>query len=156
MSQNPKSVTPQVAARRRAPRAAADSVLEHAGAVFSRAGFADAGFLLHWPAIAGAHIARVAQPVKWLETPEGAVVTLRCEPSAAVLLQHETRALLGRCNRWLGAGRIARFKFAPATLAFLPTPPPHPAPVQGETIAGGDLQEALERLAKARAEVTRS
>ncbi len=156
MSQSPKSDAPQVPARRRGARAAADSVLDHAGAMFLRAGFADPGFLLHWPVIAGAHIARVAQPVKWQETPDGAVITLSCEPAAAVLLQHETRALLDRCNGWLGAGRVARFKFAPGLLPSPSNPPPHPAPDRETKDGKGDLQDALTRLSRARAALTRS
>jgi hypothetical protein len=151
MSQSPKSETPQVPARRRRIRPAADSILDQAGGIFQRAGFADTGFLLHWPSIAGAHIARVAQPVKWQETPAGAVVTLRCEPAAAVLLQHETRGLVDRCNIWLGAGRITRFKFAPGPLHPPSTPPSHPAPEQENQARPTDLSDALRRLARTRA-----
>src|SRR5207237_10018187 len=57
---------------RHSRRAAGERIIGQASAIFLRAGFKDAGFLLHWPAIAGAHIARVAQPVKWQESAGGA------------------------------------------------------------------------------------
>jgi hypothetical protein len=131
-------------------------MLDQASAVFQRAGFKDASFLLHWPAIAGAHIARVAQPVKWQESANGAVVTLRCEPGAAVLLQHETRALVEKANAYLGAGRIARFKFAPGALPGAPALAAHPAPEAGPPPQNLDLSEALERLSRLRKALTRS
>lgn len=157
MSESLKSSPPQApAVARRGNRAAGERVLDAASAVFVRAGFKDTGFLLHWPAIAGPHIARVAQPVKWQESPDGAVVTLRCEPGAAVLLQHETRALIEKANAYLGAGRVARFKFVPGPVAATSTVPSHPAPDTGSQPKTMDLSEALERLSRLRERLTRS
>lgn len=157
MSESLKSDPPQVlATRRRTTRAAGERVLNHACAVFLRAGFKDPGFLLHWPSIAGVHIARVAQPVKWQESAAGAVVTLRCEPSAVVLLQHETRSLAERCNAWLGAGRIARFKLTPGPLPHARDIPVHPAPDRDWTAGKLELLQALDRLGRLRAKLTRS
>ena len=141
---------------RHSRRAAGERIIGQASAIFLRAGFKDAGFLLHWPAIAGAHIARVAQPVKWQESPSGAVVTLRCEPGAAVLLQHETRGLVEKANAYLGAGRIARFKFVPGPLPRAESISPHPAPDAGARPETMDLAEALERLSRLRKRLTRS
>jgi len=157
MSESLKSVSPQVpAAHRRSTRAAGERVLNQASAVFLRAGFKDPGFLLHWPAIAGAHIARVAQPVKWQESPAGAVVTLRCEPSAAVLLQHETRSLVDKCNAWLGPGRIARFKLTPGPLPRPNEIPAHPAPDRDWTAGKLELLQALDRLGRLRGKLPKS
>ena len=141
---------------RHSRRAAGERIIGQASAIFLRAGFKDAGFLLHWPTIAGAHIARVAQPVKWQESPSGAVVTLRCEPGAAVLLQHETRGLVEKANAYLGAGRIARFKFVPGPIGITSVVPSHPAPDTGPPPKSMDLSEALERLSRLRSRLTRS
>ena len=157
MSENLKSASPQAPTKyRRSTRAAGERALDHASAIFLRAGFKDPGFLLHWPAIAGAHIARVAQPVKWQESPAGAIVTLRCEPSAAVLLQHETRSLIEKCNAYLGAGRIARFKVTPGPLPRGSEIPAHPAPDREWGTGKLQLLQALDRLGRLRANLSRS
>ena len=117
---------------------------------FGRAGFADATFLLRWPEIVGPRIARVAQPIKWQDGPEGAVLTLKCEAGAGVLLQHQTRALVERLNAYLGAGRIARIKLKPGQLSTQLEPPNHPAPdveIRPETFT---LSEALDQLTRLR------
>lgn len=126
-------------------------MLEHSANLFQRAGFSDAGFVLHWREIAGEHIARVAQPLKWEESAAGAVLTLRCEPGAAVLLQHETRSLVEKCNAYLGRGRVARLKLVPGELARESGPPAHPAPVSEPRPDNIDLNQALDRLRALRA-----
>ncbi len=157
MTQNPKPASPQPPVRARgATRAAGERIIENASAVFLRAGFRDAGFLLHWPAIAGPHIARVAQPVKWQESPAGAILTLRCEPGAAVLLQHETRTLVEKCNAYLGPGRIARLKLVPGALPSETATSPHPAPDSDPRPDKIELTEALERLRRLRGRLKRS
>jgi len=83
------------------------------------------------------------------------VVTLRCEPGAAVLLQHETRTLLEKCNRYLGQGRIARFKFNPGTFSDQPPIPSHPAPDTAPRKTGIALPDALEKLRNTRSELMR-
>jgi hypothetical protein len=140
--------------RARSGRAAGIALLEHVSRAFQRAGFGDPSFLLHWPEIAGAHIARVAQPVKWHESPAGAVVTLCCEPGAAVLLQHGTRALVEKCNAYLGPGRIARFKFVNGTVSAEAAIPPHPAPESNHNQDRISLSEALEKLRRTRAQLS--
>lgn len=154
MSESPKTAAPQAPApRARARRAAGETLLEHAATAFRHAGFLDPGFLLHWPVIAGAHIARVARPVRWQESPAGAVVTLCCEPGAAVLLQHETRTLVEKCNAYLGHGRVARFKFVNGTLPAEAAIPPHPAPDSDTRPDRAPLTEALEKLGRTRAQL---
>lgn len=155
MSEDPKTAATQAPRRPRSGRAAGIALLEHVSRVFQGAGFMDPGFLLHWPEIAGAHIARVAQPVKWQESPTGAVVTLCCEPGAAVLLQHETRALVEKCNAYLGHGRIARFRFVNGTVPSEAAIPPHPAPDSNHNKDKASLNEALEKLRRTRAHVAR-
>src|SRR3954464_12834869 len=89
-------------------RAAGEGVLGEATAGFARAGFSDATLLIRWSEIVGPHIARIALPLRWQDGPDGAVLTVKCEPGATVLLQHQTRALIERLNAYLGQGRIVR------------------------------------------------
>lgn len=127
-------------------------------AAFVRAGFSDPTLILRWEEIAGRDIARIAQPVKLSEGASGAVLTLRAEPGAAVFLQHESRALCGRINAWLGHGAVARLRFVHAPLP--PRPKPQPLTRPRGPLAAGDpalsfrgkdsLREALVRLAQAR------
>src|SRR5436305_1782801 len=101
------------------------------------------------------HIGRVAQPVKWQETPAGAGVSLRCEPGAAELPQHETRGLVEKANAYLGSSRIARFKFAPGPLPPPSTVPQHPAPDAAPHPDSLDLAQALDRLGRVRSKLKR-
>ena len=154
MSQNAKSSPPQgrprIPPRQGWAQAAGEGLLSHASGAFARAGFTDASLVLRWSEIVGQQIAQVARPVKWQDGPEGAVLTLRCEAGATVLLQHETRALIGRLNAYLGAGRIARLKLVPGQLSPLPEPPGHPAPESDPIAASLALPHSLERLARLR------
>jgi hypothetical protein len=109
--------------------------------------------VLRWTEIAGAAIARIARPLKWQEGKEGATLTLKCEAGAAVLLQHETRALIERLNAYLGAGRIARLKLAPGRFFEPSEPPGHPAPTADPLAESPGLPEALARLTRLRARV---
>src|SRR6478736_4988972 len=117
MSQSAKRKTAQetsgTVARYGWARAAGESVLGEARGMFARAGFADATLLLRWSEIVGPHIARIALPQRWQDGPDGAVLTLKCEPGAAVLLQHQTRMLIERLNTYVGGGRIIRLKLVP-------------------------------------------
>ena len=133
------------------PRAAGENVLRHASGPFARAGFADATLLLHWTEIAGPHIAKLALPVKWQDGLEGAVLTLKCEAGAAVLLQHQTRELIQRLNAYLGAGRVHRLKFIVGKLTRPAEPPNHPLPGLDPPPDSLDLPEALARVTKLRA-----
>lgn len=137
------------------PRAAGKDVLDEAKGAFARAGFADPTLLIRWSEIAGPHIARIALPQKWQDGPGGAVLTLKCEPAAAVLLQHQTRMLIERINTYLGQGRIIRLKLVPGHLARGQGPPGHPRPKAEAGLESASLREALIRLAKLRAEIGR-
>jgi hypothetical protein len=144
-------------ARRGRARAAGQDALSHASAALAKAGFSDATLVLHWREIVGADIARIAQPVKLSQGPDGAVLTLRCEAGAAVFLQHQTRALLERINGYLGASRIARLRLVAGELSRSAEPTDHPgrSPTRQdeETSSPGaklPLSEALSRLARSR------
>jgi hypothetical protein len=123
-----------------------------AGAL-ARAGFTDANLVLRWAEIVGDDIARVARPVKLQNDREGVVLTLKCEPGATVLLQHETRELIQHLNAYLGANRIARLKLVAGEvkggldLAKHPRAGRTTAP---EEFTGTSLAQALERLNRRR------
>jgi hypothetical protein len=157
MSQNAKSSPPQgpsrFPVRQGWARAAGEGLLSHAAGAFARAGFTDASLVLRWSEIVGQQIAQVALPVKWQDGPEGAVLTLRCEAGATVLLQHETRALIGRLNAYLGAGRIARLKLVPGQLSHFSETPDHPAPVSDPVEGPIALPDSLNRLARLRTRI---
>ena len=159
MSQSQKPLPPQegFAPRHGRARAAGEAALSHAAAALTRAGFSDASLVLRWPDIVGADIARLAEPLKLQQGPEGAVLTLKCEPGAAVFLQHQTRSLIERLNGYLGRERIARLKFVPGKLSATAAPPDHPAKARGRTVENlaeiqpkPSLSEALQRLAAIR------
>jgi hypothetical protein len=126
MSQSGKTGGPQEPKRRGRAGAVGNDALGLADAALRRAGFPDASLITHWADIAGPGVARVAEPVRFTESAGGGVLTLRCEAGAAVFLQHETRPLLSRLNRFLGPGRVARIRLVPGTLQQTPEPPNHP------------------------------
>jgi hypothetical protein len=136
-------------------RAAGESVLGETKGIFARAGFADATLLTRWSEIVGPHIARIALPQKWQDGPDGAVLTLKCEPGAAVLLQHQTRLLIERLNTYVGQGRIIRLRLVPGRLIRGGAPPGHPQPEAAASPKSASLAEALNRLEKLRAEIGR-
>lgn len=102
------------------PDAAANAHL-----AFARAGFRDPTLLLRWEEIAGPEVARLARPIKLSESASGGVLTLKTEPGAGLFLQHESRALCGRVNDYLGRNAVARLRFVQAPLV---QPPPKPIP----------------------------
>jgi hypothetical protein len=128
---------------------AGEDALGHASAALQRAGFPDATLVLRWREIAGEDIARIAEPLKLTEGPEGGVLTLKCDAGAAVFLQHQTRDLQERLATYLGRGRIARIRLIPGELERSQGLPDHPS----TGVASPDeppqplpLPQALERL----------
>jgi hypothetical protein len=95
-----------------------------AQAAFARAGFSDSRLVLHWAEIAGPEVARLARPLRFREGPSGGVLTLRALPGAALFLGHESRALCGRINAFLGRPAVAQLKFTQGALTAVPPPPP--------------------------------
>ena len=132
-------------------RAAGESMLGEAKGIFVRGGFTDPTLLLRWSEIVGPQIARIAIPQKWQDGPDGAVLTLKCEPGAAVLLQHQTRMLIERLNSYLGQGRIITLKLIPGRVTERADPPRHPRPEAQSGAESLSLDEALSRLAGLRA-----
>jgi hypothetical protein len=158
MSQSAKGNAPQgvlTNARRGWAGAAGEDALLAGGAGFARAGFADPAFVLRWRAIAGAEVARIASPLKLQENSGGAILTLKCDPGAAVFLQHHTRALIERLNVYLGSNRIARIKLIPGRIGDPSEPLPHPAlggrrADEPKADEKPNLFHAIERLGAAR------
>ena len=141
------------AARRGRAGPAGEDALGHAAAALHRAGFLDATLVLRWREIAGADIARIAEPLRLTEGPEGAVLTLKCEAGAAVFLQHQTRELLQRLASYLGSSRIVRLRLVPGELERSAGPPDHPAVnavSPDEPASPLTLSQALERLERRR------
>jgi hypothetical protein len=78
---------------------------------FVRAGFSDPALVLRWNEIAGAAVARLAQPIKLSQGPSGGTLTLRAAPGAALFLSHEKRSLCERINAYLGHQAVVQLKF---------------------------------------------
>jgi hypothetical protein len=130
----------------------------NANQAFARAGFRDPTLLLRWEEIAGPDVACLARPIKLSESASGGVLTLKAEPGAALFLQHETRALCGRINDYLGRNAVARLRFVQAPLLpRQPKPAPRKAagalppddPATGFT-GPEKVRESLLRLARMR------
>ena len=152
MSQSAKPTSPQETSRRGRAGAFGIDAMNLADTALKRAGFLDPTLVLHWAEIAGAELARVAEPVKYQEGPNGASLTLKCEAAASVFLQHETRALIGRLNAYLGPGRVARIRLIPGQLAPTRDLPNHP--IRGFSgiprVTDDNLETAVKRLAQLR------
>ena len=163
MSQSAKGNSSQevwASARRNWPGAAGKDAMSHTASALARAGFADPSLVLRWSSIAGHEVARIAQPVKFQDGAGGAVLTLKCDAGAMVFLQHQTRALIGKVNAYLGSGRVARVKLVAGRLYDLTEPLAHPTS-QYEKYRRRDPQEkhnltyALRRLATLRDQMKR-
>jgi hypothetical protein len=127
---------------------------------FARAGFRDPTLVLRWPEIAGADVARIAQPLRLSESASGGVLTLKAEPGASLFLQHESRALCERINAYLGRNAVARLRFVQGPLAQRAArrpPPLKPSPDlppddPARSFEGPDpVRAALIKLARLRA-----
>jgi hypothetical protein len=128
-----------------------------ASAAFARAGFADPTLVLRWREIAGADVARIAQPLRISHSPSGTVLTLKADPAASVFLQHESRALCARICASLGSGAVQRLRFVPGEIASAPMRGPEKNPQDFAAddptakFAGHEgLKAALLALARAR------
>ena len=152
-TKKPSDAHERPTARRGRAGPAGQDALNHAAAALQRAGFPDATLVLRWREIVGDDIARIAEPLRLSEGPEGAVLSLKCDPGAAVFLQHQTRDLLERLAAYLGPSRIARVRLVPGEWERHDGPPDHPAagtPIAAEPPGPATLSQALERLERRR------
>jgi hypothetical protein len=144
--------------RRNRASAVGSDVRDLARHAFERAGFRDGTLVLHWEEIVGTDTARLASPVKFVDGPDGGVLTVKADAAASVFLQHESRELCGRINAYLGRTAIKRLRFVFGEVAPRRFGRPHPknAPRLPDTDPAlrfegpEDLQEALVNLAGAR------
>lgn len=142
--------------RRNRAAAIARDAAPAGGSAFARMGFSDPALVLRWREIAGPETARLCQPLRFTEGPQGGTLTLKALPGAALFLSHEGRALMERINRYLGHPVVTRLKFVQGTfIAPRPVPPPRrpkPAPQADDptnTYAGPEgLKTALRHLAR--------
>jgi hypothetical protein len=157
MAQTPKETQEPPQRRGRAGALVSDARATAATA-FARMGFADPTLVLRWREIAGAEVARLAQPVKLSDGPSGGTLTLRAVPGAALFLAHDKRALTERINAFLGRPAVSQIKFSQGALPPRPSPPlpqkkPHALPTTDPSrrFDGPEgLARALQALARRR------
>lgn len=107
-----------------------------AAQAFSRMGFTDPSLVLRWREIAGPEVARLCQPLRFSDGPQGGTLTLKALPGAALFLGHETRALTARINQYLGRPAVARLKFVQG--AFIAPRPAQALRRPAASAASGD------------------
>ena len=132
---------------------------------YAKQGFAARELVTRWAEIAGADIARHAEPLKmqWPRPVEGqpqepATLVLRVEGPAALEIQHKSDVLLERVNRffgWHAVGRLA-LRQAPLSRRDRPARTRAPDPKEVEEVAktlsaveDEALKDALARLGAA-------
>jgi len=154
-----KATEPQRSVRGNKARPIHDEMRTQSAQVFSRAGFSDPTLVLHWREIAGEETARIACPIRFADSAQGGILTLRAEPGAALFLQHESPALIDRVNAFLGRLAVAKLRFVQGPLTRPPAKPtkraspkacvPDTDPAVG--FKGPEaVREALLKLAQAR------
>lgn len=153
-----------VGAMRSRGRPLADWVGGCVAPALARYGFGQADIVTGWADIAGARVARFAEPVeiKWprgtkgrsakrpdAEPPSPATLVVRVEGMFALELQHLAPMLIARINAHLGWRCIGKIALRQAPLRGRPAPPRPPAPPpaaaveQARILTGGIDDEAL-------------
>jgi hypothetical protein len=132
---------------------------------FARQGFASTGLVTHWPEIVGAEVAAHAEPMRmqWPrrvheDDPDPATLVLRVEGPVALEIQHLSRVIIERVNRFFGFRAVGRIAIRQAPLARR-TAKRRPAPPDAALvarlaaampeIADDGLRQALARLGAA-------
>ncbi|MDK9695615.1 MAG: DciA family protein [Siculibacillus sp.] len=156
--------------RPRGPVAVADLVDDALKPAIKRRGFASTDLFRNWAEIVGPVFARVTQPerLSWprrLEDGgeqgfEPATLTVRCEGSRALLLQHEAPVVVERINAVFGFPAVARLRIVqkplvrpqvarpPRLRPLTPTQEAHVAEITAE-IEDEGLKRALVDLGRA-------
>ena len=154
-----KATEPQRSVRGNKTRPIHDEMRTQSAHVFSRAGFSDPTLVLHWREIAGEETARIACPIRFADSAQGGILTLKAEPGAALFLQHESPALINRVNAFLGRPAVAKLRFVQGPLSRPPTRPAKRASQQAHVSEADPavgfkgqetVREALLKLARAR------
>ena len=130
---------------------------------YRKQGFASAELVVRWETIAGADVAIHAEPLKiqWPrrsegENPEPGTLVLRVDGPAAIEIQHMSRVILERVNRYFGFAAVDRIAIRQAPLRGQPRKPNRtldPQAIQrvADTLPDTDkaLKMALARLGAA-------
>jgi hypothetical protein len=131
---------------------------------FARQGFASTELVTRWPEIVGSEIATHSEPekIKWPRMAEGSTdepgtLVLRVEGPTAIEIQHLSRVILDRVNRFFGWRAVAglALRQAPLTRRARPARPVPDAEAAGRIaatlpdIADAELRAALARLGAA-------
>ncbi len=131
----------------------------------ARQGFASTGIVTHWADIVGAEIADHAEPMRMAwprrvheDDPEPATLILRVEGPVALEIQHMSRVIIEKVNRffgWRAVGRV-QIRQAPLMGREKKARPVAPDPEAVARIAAGmtdiadeALRDALARLGAA-------
>lgn len=159
MARTPKPAQPEAPPQRHGRPTPVGADTGFAGAAaFARAGFRDPSLVLRWNEIAGPEVARLAQPLKFTDSPSGGILTLRTAPGAALFLGYEKRALCERINTYLGRPAVQQLKFSQGALLppkprqqpLKPAGPLPPADPSRRYQGPEGLAKALQALAKRR------
>src|ERR1700741_5295352 len=111
---------------------------------YAKQGFAARELVTRWAEIAGADIARHAEPLRmqWPRPVEGqpqepATLVLRVEGPAALEIQHKSDVILERVNPFFGGRAVGRLPLPQALLSnrYLPSPPQPPDSKAVENVA---------------------
>jgi hypothetical protein len=132
---------------------------------YAKQGFAARELVTRWAEIAGADVARHAEPLKmqWPRPVEGqpqepATLVLRVEGPAAIEIQHKSDVILERVNRFFGWSAVGRLALRQAPLSRREGPAPSRVPDAkavaevAETLSAvedTELRAALARLGAA-------
>ncbi len=119
--------------------------------VVRKRGLAKADILAWWPDIVGQAYAGKTRPerIRWprASDPDGGAATLivRCDPSVALQLAHETGQIRERLNRFLGFQAVGAVRIVQHPIASAIEEPPEVAP-KGSTADPDDLAMLEARL----------
>lgn len=132
---------------------------------YAKQGFAARELVTRWAEIAGADVARHAEPLKmqWPRPVEGqpqepATLVLRVEGPAALEIQHKSDVILERVNRFFGWHAVGRLALRQAPLSRRERPAARRKPDEKAVaevaktlseVEDGELRAALARLGAA-------
>jgi hypothetical protein len=150
--------------RRSPARPLSDLLRKTLNEAFAKQGFASTELVTRWTEIVGVEIAAHSQPekIQWArpvgeDLPEPGALVLRVEGPTAVEIQHLSRVILDRVNRFFGWQAVGTLRLRQAPLAKrTPAKRPVADPAEAARIAGtlpqitdDDLRGALARLGAA-------
>jgi len=150
--------------RRSRPQPLSDLLRKTLNQAFAKQGFASTELVIRWPEIVGTDIAAHAQPekIQWPrpfgnEMPEPGVLMLRVEGPTAVEIQHQSKVILERVNRFFGWQAVGELRLRqaplrrPNTAKPLPLDPEEQARIAAtlSQVTDDGLRAALARLGAA-------